>query len=354
MPRFAHSSKVREAAGRRSLAFIVAVTFLVGCAETSLNEAPVIDRSARPGANVAPVRSVKDDTGSMAGQESASDWYTVQKGDTLFHIGTVFHCSVQDLARWNAIAETAPLATGQRLRVRAPVVAATYSDTRPPSIAAAAIEPADAVPAEVHAVPLSTTGNVETRALDAAPGATVGPSPAIATNAASPVPAAASAARPLQTGPAQAAPAPNSGAGEQPALAAAAPSSAGAAEKPVVSGPWIWPVDGRVTATFDAVHTKGIEIAANDGAKIVAVADGEVSYTGAPRDYGNLVIVRHPDGLLSVYAHAKAILVAQGQSVKRGQAIATAGKTDGGVQNLHFEVRRKGVPIDPLELLPAR
>ena len=357
MPRFAHGSKLGKAAGEIALTVVVAAASLAGCAETSLNEAPVVDRSSRPGANVAPVRSVRDDAGALAGQESASAWYTVQKGDTLFHISTAFHCSVQDLARWNGITETAPLATGQRLRVRAPVAVVTSMATRAPSAAAAATEPTEAMPAEVHAVPLSPPGNVETRALDTVPaGATAAPSAvpgsAIASNVPSSAPAAATARPPAV--PPLAVATPSSGAGEQPALSPAAPSSASAAEKPVASVPWIWPVDGRVAGRFDAVRTKGIEIAARDGAKIVAVADGEVSYTGAPRDYGNLVIVRHPDGLLSVYAHTKAILVAQGQSVKRGQAIATAGKTDGGAQDVHFEVRRKGVPIDPLELLPAR
>jgi lipoprotein NlpD len=303
------------------------------------------------------VRSIRDEPGALTGQESASAWYTVQKGDTLFRISTAFRCTVQDLARWNGITETAPLATGQRLRVRAPVAVVTGAQTRALSAPAVVAEPAEGVPAEVHAVPLGPAGNVETRALDTVPtGATAAPNavpaPAIPGNAPLPAPAATTTRPPTVA--AQAVAPTSSGAGEQPAVSLAPPSSPSVAEKPATSVPWIWPVDGRVAGTFDAVRTKGIEIAAGDGAKIVAVADGEVSYTGAPRDYGNLVIVRHPDGLLSVYAHTKAILVVQGQTVKRGQAIATAGKTDGGAQNVHFEVRRKGVPIDPLELLPAR
>ena len=358
MPRLACSSLVGKKAGEINLLVIIAAGCLVGCAETSLNEAPIVDRSTRAGANVAPVRSTtREDTGISAGQESAASWYTVQKGDTLFHISTAFHCSVQDLARWNGIAENAPLTVGQRVRVRAPVAVAANAETRAPSVATAPAEPAEAMPAEVHAVPLASAGNVETHALDSVPTA-VTPAPGavasspIATSAPSLAPAATTARAPANAP--QAAAAPSTGAGQQPASVAVAPSSATVAEKPSTSVPWIWPVDGRVTGTFDAVRTKGIEIAANDGAKIVAVADGEVSYTGAPRDYGNLVIVRHPDGLLSVYAHTKAIFVTQGQTVKRGQTIATAGKTDGGAQNVHFEVRRKGVPIDPLELLPAR
>lgn len=357
MPMLACTSKVRKSAGVIALAASVAAGSLVGCAETSLNEAPIVDRSTRPGANVAPVRSVRDDTGISAGQESASAWYTVQKGDTLFHISTAFHCSVQDLARWNGITETAALTVGQRLRVRAPAALATNADTRGTPNVAAAPELTEAAPAEVHAVPLTPAGNVETHSLETVPTGATAPQGTVAgstaaSNAPLPTPAAPPARPPVT--PAQTAGAASTSVGEQPASVAAVSSTATGAEKPATSIPWIWPVDGRVIGTFDAVRTKGIEIAASDGARIVAVADGEVSYTGAPRDYGNLVIVRHPDGLLSVYAHTKAILVAQGQAVKRGQAIATAGKTDGGAQNVHFEVRRKGVPIDPLDLLPAR
>lgn len=357
MPRLTYRSQPRRAARQIALTLIVATGALFGCAETSLNEAPIIDRSTKPGANVAPVRNTRDESGILASQESASAWYVVQKGDTLFHISTAFRCSVQDLARWNGIAENAPLTLGQRLRVRAPSTVATNVETRAPPVTSVAAEPSEVAPAEVHAVPLAPAGNVETHSLEAAPaGATavqgVAVGPVAPSNAPSPTPPAAAARSPVV--PQTAAVAPSTSATQQPATGAVAPSPTALAEKPATSVPWIWPVDGRVAGTFDAVHTKGIEIAASDGAKIVAVADGEVSYTGAPRDYGNLVIVRHPDGLLSVYAHTKAILVAQGQTVKRGQAIATAGKTDGGAQNVHFEVRRKGVPIDPLELLPTR
>lgn len=355
MLRHVRCRNVAGAVCKTTLDVVLAMGFLAGCAETTLNEAPIVDRSSRaPAASVASVSTSRQDTGNPPGQESVPAFYTVQKGDTLYHIGVVFHCSVQELARWNGIEENAPLTVGQRLRVRALVAAAANLDNRTPSAAAAAApaEATEAMPAEVHAVPLPQGPAVETRVLESAPVAAA-PAPEAGIGAtgvsAAPSASAAGAAREGAAAPVSA----QAAGGAEQAAAGAPAGLAPETEKPAASAAWLWPVEGRITASFDPVRTKGIEIASSDGAKVVAVADGEVSYTGAPRDYGNLVIVRHPDGLLSVYAHAKSILVTQGQSVKRGQTIAIAGGTNG-TQSLHFEARRKGVPVNPLELLPAR
>lgn len=73
-----------------------------------------------------------------------------------------------------------------------------------------------------------------------------------------------------------------------------------------------------------------------------------------PRGYGNLVIVKHANDLLSVYAHNRTLLVKEGQTVKRGQKIAELGETGGATPRLHFEIRQQGKPIDPTTLLPRR
>jgi len=342
-------SNLPGSAGALVLAGLVAAGVLLGCSDTSLHEAPIIDRSTPAGASQAMIRSLQEPGGGPAVRESAQDWYVVQKGDTLFHIAATFHCTAQDLARWNGLQENTAIVVGQRLRVRPPVAA---SAALPPGAGGAPLEPEGPVAAEVHPVPIPVTGAVETRALDAVPGVV----PAV------PVPSPA----PSAMAPGGGSGAAIAGGGDVPAgnaevpaalppadrIAAAIPAQDAA--KTATSVPWIWPAEGRITATFDPLHSKGIEIAVKEDAKIVAVADGEVSYTGSPRDYGNLVIVRHPDGLLSVYAHNKTNLVTQGQAVKRGQVIATAGRIEGANPNLHFEVRRKGVPVNPLDLLPAR
>jgi len=73
-----------------------------------------------------------------------------------------------------------------------------------------------------------------------------------------------------------------------------------------------------------------------------------------PRGLGNLVILEHTDGFITAYAHNKTLLVKEGQVVKRGTKIAEMGQSDTTSVRLHFEVRRRGTPVDPLQYLPAR
>jgi len=72
------------------------------------------------------------------------------------------------------------------------------------------------------------------------------------------------------------------------------------------------------------------------------------------RGYGNLVIVKHSNTLLSAYAHNRTILVKEGQSVTKGQLIAEMGDSDTDSVKLHFEIRQQGKPVDPSKFLPAR
>jgi len=118
--------------------------------------------------------------------------------------------------------------------------------------------------------------------------------------------------------------------------------------------PWIWPTSGDLLQKFELGKTKGITLSGRLGDPIIAVADGKVIFSGqGPRGYGNLIIVKHPADLLSVYAHNRAVLVKEGVSVVRGQRIAELGDTDSDRPKLHFEVRRQGRPIDPLTVLQA-
>ena len=111
-------------------------------------------------------------------------------------------------------------------------------------------------------------------------------------------------------------------------------------------GHYPWPVRGRVLAGYGATkeggHNAGINIAAARGAPVRAVDAGVVAYAGNEiRGYGNLVLVKHPDGFISAYAHLDSLLVKRGDTVSRGQVIAKVGNT-GGVSEpqLHFELRR--------------
>ncbi len=88
---------------------------------------------------------------------------------------------------------------------------------------------------------------------------------------------------------------------------------------------------------------------------MVAAADGKVVYAGAGlRGYGQLIILKHNNTYLTAYAHNRALLVKEDQSVTKGQKIAEMGNTDADRVKLHFEVRRQGKPTDPSRYLPAR
>ena len=87
---------------------------------------------------------------------------------------------------------------------------------------------------------------------------------------------------------------------------------------------------------------------------MLSAADGTVLHKGSMNGYGNLVIIKHSDNVLSAYAHNDKILVQEKQQIKRGQQIAEMGSTDSDRVKLHFEIRYQGKPVDPVKYLPAR
>lgn len=99
----------------------------------------------------------------------------------------------------------------------------------------------------------------------------------------------------------------------------------------------------------------GIDIRGDEGATVRAAGGGEVVYSGNGLiGYGELVIVKHDERMLSAYAHNRRRLVAEGDQVSQGQKIAEVGRNDRSETVLHFEIRRDGKPVDPLQLLPRR
>ena len=133
---------------------------------------------------------------------------------------------------------------------------------------------------------------------------------------------------------------------------AAESSSARASDAGLIS--WGWPAKGKIIQGF-TVTTKGIDIAGVSGESIEAAAPGKVIFAGdGPRGLGNLIILEHSDGFITAYAHNKALLVKEGQTVKIGSKIAEMGQSDTTSIRLHFEIRRRGTPVDPLQYLPVR
>jgi lipoprotein NlpD len=116
---------------------------------------------------------------------------------------------------------------------------------------------------------------------------------------------------------------------------------------------FIWPVKGRVLSGFGEPRNKGIDIDAKVGDPVLAAAAGRVTYTGSGiQGMGKLVVIKHDNGFITVYAHNKEILVKEQQSVTRGQKIAEIGSTDAERPKLHFQIRKGAAPVDPLLYLP--
>jgi lipoprotein NlpD len=121
-------------------------------------------------------------------------------------------------------------------------------------------------------------------------------------------------------------------------------------------GSWSWPADGQILKRYsDGDASKGLDIGGTRGQSVRAAAGGRVVYQGSGlRGYGQLIIIKHSDEFLSAYAHNDRIYVKEGDVVKRGQKIADMGSTGTDRVKLHFEIRRQGVPTDPLKYLPTR
>lgn len=117
---------------------------------------------------------------------------------------------------------------------------------------------------------------------------------------------------------------------------------------------WIRPTRGQIVEYFSesSVGNKGIDIAGQLGQPVRATAAGVVVYCGnGVRGYGNLIIIKHNAHYLSAYAYNRRLIVHLGQSVRSGQTIAVMGQNDAGKVRLHFEIRREGRAINPLECL---
>lgn len=122
--------------------------------------------------------------------------------------------------------------------------------------------------------------------------------------------------------------------------------------------PTSWPAQGPVTRKFSKAisgsesYHPGVDIASARGVPVRSAAGGTVIFAGTDEEYGNLVVVEHGMGLESRYAHNDRLSVREGENVRRGQMLAAVGSTgNSSAPHLHFEIRKDGVPVDPLQYL---
>ncbi|MBP0600850.1 peptidoglycan DD-metalloendopeptidase family protein [Herbaspirillum sp. LeCh32-8] len=230
----------------------------------------------------------------LAGCASTADsdgYYTVKRGDTLYSIGRDFDQSPTNLSTWNKLRNPNDLEVGQRILVRPPAGVVARTGAGQSSRPAAV---ASATPARKAAAKPAAKPAGKSRDDDDAP------SPADA------------------------------------------------------KLDWMWPTQGKSAPSGDS-YKKGIDILGSEGQPVMAAAAGKVTYAGhGIRGYGNMVIIKHTPTLLSVYAHNKTIAVKEGQTVTRGQQIATMGNSDTSRVKLYFEIRRNGKPVNVMAMLPPR
>ncbi|NIA57881.1 peptidoglycan DD-metalloendopeptidase family protein [Massilia sp. TW-1] len=290
------------------LALLILSLGILSACSTETRVAPVIDRPAptassfRPRPQPAPaVEEAKPD---------ARGTYTVRRGDTLLRIALDHGQNYRDLVAWNNLADPDDIKVGQVLKVAQPERTANGVVTSP--VTMPGVEKVPAVPKKTEPSGAKKPYSEANLAKEDNPKA------------------------------------------EKVVTAGVTPGTTVTANDDEKLS-WMWPSDGKIIATFDEGKNKGIDIAGKMGQQVMAAGSGKVMYAGSGiRGYGNLVIVKHSNSLLSAYAHNRTILVKEGQNVTKGQPIAEMGDSDADGVKLHFEIRQQGKPVDPAKFLPSR
>ncbi|NMM36967.1 MAG: peptidoglycan DD-metalloendopeptidase family protein [Glaciimonas sp.] len=304
------------------LSLSAALLGLLAACSTPRHSAPVTDYATGTRA----VALAKSQTPTGPG------YYTVKKGDTLYRIALDQGQAYRDIVAWNNLANPNDIQVDQVLRTLPPDVATGGAQTG--SIASSGVE-VRALSAPSTA--LGSAGNKTTPRGDKRPYSES---------------ALAELQKPEAVAAIAAAKVPGTSANPKPPAKVEPAKSANADEDGIG---WIWPAEGKVIARFEEGKNKGIDISGKLGQHVIAAGSGKVMYAGSGiRGYGNLVIVKHTNNLLSAYAHNKIITVKEGQSVEKGQVIAEMGNTDADAVKLHFEIRQQGKPVDPFKYLPSR
>jgi lipoprotein NlpD len=257
------------------------------------------------------------------------EYHVVKKGDTLYSIALDYGHDYRELAAWNNLEDPGLIRIDQRLRLFPPDSFGETTTAQPTPLAAPAATPVFSEP-KARKLPYSEQALAQLKMSAPNPVAASAPSSPTAVQPPSKLPVARATPSPV---PAQ-------------------------KETPASDGKmtWEWPAPGRLLYGFgQGTNQKGVGIEGRSGQAVLAAAPGKVVYSGSGlRGYGKLIIIKHNASYLSVYAHNSQILVKEGQTVAKGQKIAEIGDTDSDRIALHFEIRRLGKPIDPLQYLPER
>jgi lipoprotein NlpD len=285
--------------------------------------------------------------GSTAYKGTPDGYYRVRRGDNLSTVAFRYGLDWRDIARLNNIPAPYIIYPDQELRLTENIPGAEPGSPRTSSAAGSSQVQVTAVPSPGS----STTRSLETPRSSTTPTGTPAealPGPSSAPSEVKPAPSPAASVPAVASAPAA------SGVavvGTQTPSGSAYVTPAGDPSR------WLWPTEGRLISRFQANDParKGIDIGGKVGQPIVATANGQVVYSGnGLLGYGELIIVKHSDRMLSAYAHNSKRIVSEGQQVTAGDQIAEMGTNDRNQAELHFEIRANGSPQDPLKYLPQR
>jgi len=298
----------------QSIVLIGVVGCVLAACGTTPQRAPVEDRNQSGSKDQAVPASVAP--GSTSRGDDSANLYVVKKGDTLYRIALDKGQSYSDIVTWNNLANPNDIKVGQVLRVAPPdgSVAGNANGVEIHPIAAApSVNNKNGPRADKRPYSDATLAEMQK-------------------NDTSDVAVGKNTTR-------------------QPGKTAENSQESVIVDEIV----WNWPVEGKVVANFDDNKSKGIDIAGKMGQDVFSAAAGTVMYAGSGiRGYGNLVIIKHSNNLLSAYAHNRTIVVKEKQIISKGQKIAEMGNSDSDSVKLHFEIRQQGKPVDPMKFLPGR
>ena len=252
-------------------------------------------------------------------QLNSDGTYYVRKGDTLYAIAFSYGLDPMNVAQMNGISSPYTIYPGQKIKLTAPATGSqSGKSTSGVQISAA-----------------NSPGQITTKTVK------------------SPTSSTRSSPEPVKTAPAAST--------SKPTTNSTSDKQATSTKQPASSKSdpqaWTWPASGRVLRGFVAGDParNGLDIAGKEGQPITVSAAGQVVYSGNGLiGYGELIIVKHSEKMLSAYAHNRVRLVKEGDQVWAGQKIAEMGRNSSNEQLLHFEIRALGKPVNPMNYLPKK
>ncbi|HET6563973.1 MAG TPA: peptidoglycan DD-metalloendopeptidase family protein [Xanthomonadales bacterium] len=293
-----------------------------------------------------PPAPVEDRSNGSSYQGTPDGYYRVKRGDSLYAIAFKFGLDWRQIAQWNDISAPYVIHPDQLLRVGSTASVATSSGT---VIDGSGVQTTAAPAPGSETRTMDTPRTSSTREYDPQVDSPAGTG--TATSAATTPDAGTAATETANAETSTAASTTSASKGSQ--------QPAGVSYKVPAGDPdrWLWPTEGRIISRFQPNDPtrKGLDIGGQAGQKVVASAPGQVVYSGSGLiGYGELIIIKHSDRMLSAYAHNQKRLVSEGDLVAAGSSIAEMGTNDRSQAILHFEIRVNGVPTDPLNFLPQR